>query len=234
MPETTCISCHHQYESKFCPECGERAFVKKITLQSIIEDGVATVTSMNKGFPYNIKRLILDPKDFVESYLRGRRKGVFNPISFIIISITVYLVVNSMLYTDIQKTQSNNEYHNLGFETAKLLRNNLKYFWIPSIFLLALATKVVFRKLSFVEHLTICAFVLGQATLAGVLEAFFVKSAVMMKPSVYIVTWITVFRIFREDGKTLISLLKSLGTLVLFFLQLAILFAAIVLVLRFT
>lgn len=87
-----CISCNKQHNEKFCPNCGEKAAVKKITFKSIIEDIFLTVTNMDKGFLFNLKNLSLKPRPFISSYIRGKRKGIFNPMSFLIISITIYLI----------------------------------------------------------------------------------------------------------------------------------------------
>ena len=83
-----CISCHTEHNENFCPNCGERAGVKKITFRSTIEDAFSTLTNMDKGFLFNIKALVINPQKLTTDYLIGKRRGILNPISFLIISIS--------------------------------------------------------------------------------------------------------------------------------------------------
>ncbi len=91
-----CISCHTEHNENFCPNCGERAGVKKISFRSTMEDAFASLTDMDKGFLFNIKALAINPQKLITVYLMGKRKGILNPISFLIISISLYLVIESI------------------------------------------------------------------------------------------------------------------------------------------
>ena len=76
-----CVSCNNEHNDKYCPNCGEKNGIKKITLASIIEDTFSSVTNMDRGFLYNIKALILKPQKLITDYILGKRRGILNPIS---------------------------------------------------------------------------------------------------------------------------------------------------------
>jgi len=92
-----CITCEEEHSEKFCPNCGERSGVKKITLTSILEDAFSTITNMDKGFLFNIKNLVINPRKTTTDYIFGKRRGILNPIAFLIMSITIYLVIESFV-----------------------------------------------------------------------------------------------------------------------------------------
>ena len=50
---------------------------------------------MEKGFLFNLKTLFVDPHKIVSEYISGRRKNIYNPISYLIITVTLYLIGDS-------------------------------------------------------------------------------------------------------------------------------------------
>ncbi len=57
-----CIACENEHQENFCPNCGERAGIPKITFKSMFVEAFKTVTNMDKGFLLNLKYLTLHPK----------------------------------------------------------------------------------------------------------------------------------------------------------------------------
>ena len=52
---------------------------------------------MDKGFLFNLKMLFLNPKSITVEYILGKRKGILNPISFLILSVSLYLILEGLL-----------------------------------------------------------------------------------------------------------------------------------------
>jgi len=52
---------------------------------------------MDKGLLFNLKNLTLYPKKTILDYINGKRRQVLNPISYAIITISVYLFMDSIL-----------------------------------------------------------------------------------------------------------------------------------------
>jgi hypothetical protein len=130
----TCINCNNEHESKHCPDCGERAEVLQITFSSLLNSGVSTITNMDKGFLYNLKSLFKEPRKLVTDYIKGKRKAILNPISFMIICISLYLIMES--FVDFGLKESREEYENVeglkaaAYHTGVFFSTYFKYFWI--------------------------------------------------------------------------------------------------------
>ena len=215
-----CVNCRKEHSENFCPNCGEKSGVPKITFGSISKDLFHTVTSMDKGFLFNLKHLSIHPDKIISDYLSGKRKGILNPISFLIISITFYLIVDSFVDFPVAKDRIKSEYYSVGEAAGKFVRTNFKYFWIFSVIWLSNSTKLIFGKFNYAEHLTINSFVIGQSTLIGALGLIFLKLPSVFSPFVYVLVFWMLYRIFKRKNEPTSALLQSFGSVLLFFIQL--------------
>lgn len=222
-----CISCKNELSSEFCPTCGEKSTTRKITFTSIIEDTFSTIANMDRGVLYNVKNLFVSPKSFTSDYIHGKRRGVLNPISFLIISVTIYLIVESILRVPRGITEAKalpeSKLQKVGFAAGKYIALYFKYFWILCIIPLSISTRLIFRKYNFAEHLAINSFILGQATLIGLISYLIIKIELPVNPLVYLIILWLVYRVFLNDKEKYETLLMSFGTLLLFILQMFIL-----------
>lgn len=219
-----CITCNHEHEDNYCPNCGEKSGTKKIGLSSIFEDAFSTITNMDKGFLYNIKTLIINPRKITFDYILGKRKGILNPISFLIIAITLYLIVITLAKPPKElgavSEVSKNLIKRVSTDVGLFIRSYLKYFWILSIIPLASSLKIAFRKYNFFEHLAISSFIIGQATLVGIVSFLIFKFPLIFDPFVYSVIIWMIYRIFKDNRNKFESLLVSFSVLFLFLIQL--------------
>lgn len=216
----TCISCRTEHNEKFCPNCGEKSGVKPITFATMTEAAFNSFTNMDKGFLFNVKQLIRNPRKLITEYINGKRKGVLNPISFLIICVSVYLVIDSLIKVPVDKNETESQAYSVGYAAGEFLKDYFKYFWILSIFWLGISTKLIFRKYNYAEHLTISSFIIGLSTLVGISIFIFTKIPLLFNPIVYISILWMLYRVFKKDSYKLSSLFESLAAVVLFFLQL--------------
>jgi hypothetical protein len=223
-----CISCKHEHQEKFCPNCGEKSDVKKITFTSIIENAFSTITNMDKGFLFNIKALITNPAKITNDFILGKRKGILNPISFLIISISIYLIVESFfkIPNDQLEPIVNSEGYSKGYiygrTTGKLIYIYLKYFLIFSIFLLGNSTKIIFNKYNYLEHISISSFIIGLAVLLSTITYLIFRIPILFNPILYIVIFMMVYSVFTAGERKFDSSLSSFSALILFIIQLII------------
>ena len=219
-----CITCNHEHEENYCPNCGEKNGVKKISLSSIFEDAFSTITNMDKGFLFNIKNLIVNPKKITLDYLQGKRRGILNPMSYLIISVTIYLIVLSIFKVPKELVEARESYNptmqKFGNEVGLFLRTNIKYFWILSIIPLGLALKIAYRKYNYVEHLAISSFIIGQATLGGIISYMIFKFPLIFDPFVYGIIALLIYKIYKTNNERIESILVSSTVLFLFVIQL--------------
>ena len=219
-----CKSCNNDHKEKYCPNCGEKRDVEKITLASMMAYAFSSVTNMDKGFLFNLKTLTIKPQKIITEYISGKRKGILNPISFLIFSITIYIIVIELFKTpnDPSKLRKlpKEGIANISFEVGLFLRTYLKYFWVLSIVPLGLSLKLIFRKYNFTEYLATSSFVIGQATLVGVISFLIFRLPLIFDPVIYFMIFWMVYRIFKDRKKKINSLLLAFVVLILFIIQL--------------
>ena len=189
-----CISCKTEHNNRFCPNCGEKADIKQITPRSIIEEAFSTITNMDKGFLFNFKTLFTDPRKISTDYILGKRKGILNPVSYLILLVTLYLIIENLIRIPVEKTSATAdaaksipqyEYlRNVSYAAGRYLRHYFKYFWIFSAVPLAASTRLIFRKYNYTEHLAISSFILGQATLIGIISYSVLRIDMVINPLV--------------------------------------------------
>lgn len=226
-----CISCKHQHNTKFCPNCGESAELKKLTIRSILSGTFSSITNMDKGFLYNLKHLTLNTQKLVLGYIHGKRKGVFNPFSFLLLTITIYLIAISFAEPVVSTVSSTKSQafllgKKIGVAAKEFINLHFKYFWILSILWLGLATRSIFGRFNYAEHLTISSFIIGYATLVGLLGFYTLNSVLMFNPLLYLTIWWMLYAIFKQNS-FFKSFLSALAATILFFIQLFLLVVAV-------
>lgn len=182
----TCVICNTESEGDFCPTCGEKKGLPRITLASISSTLFTSFLQMDKGFLYNVKNLTIQPQKAVLSYIQGKRRYVFNPVSYAVLCVSFYLLVSSFFSEEIITTFGENKVKNAkgmtkaSFEAGKFLGRYVKYFWLLNIFYLSFFTRLFFKKYNYFEHVAINSFILGHATLLGVITHLLFKSLILI------------------------------------------------------
>ncbi len=226
-----CISCNNEHNEKFCPNCGEKNGVKKITLPSIMEDTITSITDMDKGFLFNLKSLLLDPKRITSDYINGKRRGILNPVSFLILSITFYIVL--ITFFKMPKPAGDEEailgttYGKFGYVIGKFITIYLKFFWILSIIPLATSIQLIFKKYNFIENLAISSFIMGLAILASGIGYLFFRIPIIFDPILYVVILWLIYKVFRQPVNRSEAFILAASVLFLFILHLALVMAVI-------
>lgn len=226
-----CLSCKNEHNENFCPNCGEKAGIKRITLPSVLQDAFSSITNMDKGFLYNLKELSFNPQGLVTDYIKGVRKGINNPITFLILATTIYLIIETLIEMPVIVPDDDNLEKSriflAGREAGRLIQTYLKYYWILTVFVLSTSTRLMFGKYNFIEHLTINSFVLGFATLLGLIGLLIFKWHLLMNPFVYGIIVITLYRVFEAKKDKFGTAVQAFLAVFLFFTQLFLILVAI-------
>lgn len=218
-----CISCNHSHNENYCPKCGERNGVEKITFISTLQSVFITFSDMDKGFLFNIKNLILDPKKITEDYIKGQRKKIYNPISFLIIAVTIFLFVNSLLKTNspppVKEVNmfSNTLSYKISYGGGIFIKKYFKFFWVFTILPFAFITKLFFKRYNFLEHIAIGSFIIAQATLVGTISYVFLKFPIIYDPFVYMTLFWLTYRTFKNKKNKAETFGLTFTTILLFF-----------------
>lgn len=149
-----CSACHHDFEGRFCPTCGQKGSVGTITWESI-RQGVMDIWGMGtRSLPSTIVQLIGRPGYLINDYINGNRQISFPPVKMLVfVGLGMYLFT-LLLGLDLQNTDDSNGI--FSFMEKRDVPNPLNTFlvWVSShydyaaLFMFAfyaLPTYIVFR-----------------------------------------------------------------------------------------
>lgn len=163
----TCINCSTEFEGKFCPNCGQRASVKRITLKESWFDFWSRVYGFDGMFPRTLSDLTIRPGVAAKRFIAGNRVMYYGPVGYFFLMITVCLLLFSMIGVDyfdfikgMQKTMgpigaSPQNSEKISDYAQRLVADNLKIFAFLIIPFQAFSARYLFFRKSgynFLEH----------------------------------------------------------------------------------
>lgn len=177
----TCKNCGTRSELRYCPGCGQRISVNKVTFKETFEDLADNLFSVNAPLLTTIKELLLRPGVLFRNYLSGQRKKYYKPVSFFILTTVIYLIVRSLIGFDpFRNSMIVVEEGSLDGTVMTDARNylllNINDFLFIFVFTLAIFSKLFFfRRYSLAEFLAISFYFLGVYTLLVTCNMFLVQ-----------------------------------------------------------
>lgn len=222
----TCLNCDTPLSGKFCANCGQKASTQKITWLSFLEELPRSLFNLEKGFWYTVKHFSLHTRAALAGYLSGKRVQFFKPIQYALLGITLYTLLQEfhpMNMPEMEKLDQDDELYNAGYSMGKMLRGNLKFFWLAGVVLYAVPAKILFGKYNFTEHMVISAYIIGHSSFLATVSLLFYSLPIMFNPVVYILIGIMYFRLFKDPVNPLgtlgVVIAHLLACILLFFLM---------------
>lgn len=161
----TCLNCGNLFSGNFCPECGQKATVKRISGSVLISDVIRFFTHLEKGFLHTTWNLLARPGFLSINFLEGKRQKYQPPVSYLLIWTTLYVIIHNFIIGHYGYTIRHEEsgIPGLNEEANILLRTHFTAFIIPLLFMSALLIYFLLAKPKyyFTEILTICLFGAG-------------------------------------------------------------------------
>lgn len=176
--EIQCKNCHHNFEGKFCNNCGQTAHTHKIDFKSTLHEIQHSIFHVDKGILYTTKELFLKPGAAIRDYLDGKRVQHFKPFAYVFILSTVYALITKLSHKSTFLTnflegmsagtkdgKSKSSLILMG-DAAHWMANHYAYTALLIIPFLSFASYICFRKekYNYFQHLVLNAFVAGQRT----------------------------------------------------------------------
>lgn len=164
-----CVICNSVITTKFCPDCGHPAQLKRIDRKYIIHE-IEHVLHFERGILYTIRELILSPGDNIHKYLSENRSRLVKPIIFIIITSLIYTILNHVFHVEdsyVKYQQAPGETVSSISKIVQWIQNHYGYSNIVMGVFIALWLQVFFRKskYNFYEVLIMLCFVMGMGML---------------------------------------------------------------------
>lgn len=202
-----CLNCGTEFDSPFCPNCGQKREVKPYSLSNIILSDLPKVLfNTEKGILNNIKSLAIRPKGFIEDYLKGKRVKVFKPLQFVFVCVTALILFDNY-FASIESNLDpagvkNMKYYNYGEIYGQFLKKNIRFLWIAMIVYCSIPSRVFFGRFNFAEHIIINCFVLGQACIYMMILFPLFPLRFLFNPFMFCSLWFIYSIVFykKQDG----------------------------------
>lgn len=214
-----CLNCENEFKGHFCNQCGQKATVKAITLAGVLSDVFRMLTNVDRGLLFNYINLTRKPQATISGYLSGKRIGVFPPIQYAILGVTILTLLDHYLgqgfpsltgHSELVGSFKDSPQYNLGQNFGKILKGNLKFFLPLIIFFFSIPAKLFYKKFNFAEHLAIQAFILGHAAFFTIFLFPFKQLTVLANPVFYLVLLIWNFLFFFSRKEIVASILSAI------------------------
>ena len=103
-----CHNCDMEFEGAYCPRCGQRASVQRITMKRALSSFLTQVVGLQANLPRTLFDLLYRPGYLVSDYLSGKRRHYANPFSTILLLATIFILTNQYLtHTDLIMATTN-------------------------------------------------------------------------------------------------------------------------------
>ena len=171
---SVCLNCQTALDrgEKFCPACGQNTKTHRLSLGHFFHESFHAVTHADKGVFHLLKCLAIRPGSTAREYLQGRRKAYFNPFTFFLLVMGVFVFLNlyfspprkpiqpdERVLARISSQAGRQKYIstiNRAEYVKRFTRNNGNIMAMIAVPYISLFTWLFFRKRSFnyAEHLT--------------------------------------------------------------------------------
>lgn len=158
-----CVNCIQPVSTAYCPSCGQRSGVKRITFRDTIRDFWMQVAGLDGIFLRTLRDLTLQPGLVALRYIAGVRVLYLGPIAYFFFMITLLLVWISVLGIDFaeliqdrQQALGTSDVTNQGSQwVVQWISKHLKWVLFLAVPFQAFAARYfLFRKsgYNFIEH----------------------------------------------------------------------------------
>ncbi|MBL7851439.1 MAG: DUF3667 domain-containing protein [Cyclobacteriaceae bacterium] len=156
-----CVNCGADVQTPYCPACGQRTGVKRLTFRDTFADVWNNLSGFDGLFLRTLKDLTLRPGRVANSYITGVRIRYFGPVSYFFFMITLLLLWTSVLgfdFADLIRDRQDalSQPDRKGVELmTQWIGDNIKWFLFFSVpFQAVAARRFFFRRCGYnlVEH----------------------------------------------------------------------------------
>jgi hypothetical protein len=184
-----CINCSTDSSDKFCPSCGQRMAVKRLTFKEGFYDFGARIYGFDGQFPRTLRDITLRPGVAAKRFIEGNRALYYGPVGYYFLMITVMLLVASILgidfneammsrARDIAQTDPSEKAAEAQHILQGMVLDNFKWFSFALVFFVTLWLRVLFRRSGYnlLEHSVMPFYVMGHFYWLSILEFILSKA----------------------------------------------------------
>jgi len=174
---TVCKNCAHEFEGKFCPQCGQKAKTKRITTKQVYSEVRQRIFHYEQGFWYTTRELLLRPGHTIREYLEGKRVRHIKPLKFMFWAAAISFLIFHFIGLDQDMMQKMGEQQSsnpigqkLSVKIFKLLSDHPAIMLFLMVPLIACFSWLLFRRsrYNYAEHFVLNTYLMGELSLASI------------------------------------------------------------------
>lgn len=156
LPESKCMNCGHSFRGHNCPNCGQAADTKRITLRAALRNMFVTIFGGDSAFLCTCGNLLYRPGFMIRDFLCGKRARYYRPVQMLLCLVTIYALLafvfkdSLSLWNDLQLSATAPPSEDATFapamETLQKLLSNEVAFSLFFAFITVLPFKLLFRR----------------------------------------------------------------------------------------
>lgn len=168
-----CKNCKTELNSKFCPDCGQPAKLKRIDGHYIIHE-IEHILHFESGILFTIRELIINPGENIRNYLLENRSRLIKPIVFIIVCSLIYSITINIFHIEDNYIKFEGG-QSTASDMFKWIQEHYGYANIIMGLFITMWLKIFFRKYNYniFEILILLCFIMGVSMLIFSLFALF-------------------------------------------------------------
>lgn len=147
-----CLNCGTVLTDAFCPHCGQKASVDRLSVKTAIIDNVWSALRMDKTVLPTAFRLLTKPWVVIRDYIHGRRIVYTQPMKFIVIICFINILVQVFL-PDTSLSQDTNANHDADLSAWRHLLTGIQSFIRDSEIISDLIDSIIFVPIVYLIYL---------------------------------------------------------------------------------
>jgi hypothetical protein len=170
----TCHNCEASFDTKFCPNCGNPANLKRID-KHYLQHEFLHLFHVEKGFLYTVKMLLTKPGESIQGFLNTSRNKLMKPVPFLVFTSLIYTIIVSFFPVVVANKIGGGSADSYIDRIFSWFQAHYAYANIATGFFIAFCSGLFYRKYSYnyFEIMTMLCYVLGINMLAMTILAVF-------------------------------------------------------------
>jgi Protein of unknown function (DUF3667) len=172
----TCLNCGHHFKGNYCPECGQKASVKRLTAAVLLEEFLHFFTHLETGFLFTSWNFIVRPGISSLNFVAGKRKNYQKPVSYFLIWTGLFILIHNAIinYYHYHLTSEIVTQLNIREQSNIFFRQHFTFFIIPVILVSAILLYYIMARpgFNFIELLALCLYGAGSYFMMSFLSDF--------------------------------------------------------------
>ena len=227
---TNCQNCNTALQGKYCSNCGQSSETHKIDGHYLWHDVQHGLLHFDKGILFTTKELFTRPGNSIREFLEGKRAKHFQPISLVLVLAGIYGLLFhffkiNMFENYVVASGSGERVGHINEAIEKMsewIGQHYSILALLQIPIFTIGTYLCFRKsgYSFVEHLILNTFLIGQRLILHIITfpLYYISNGTPMLTSVdriinligYALAIWTLIQLFKNQSKRILRTIFSL------------------------